>query len=142
MRTKIKICGLRTEEDIRAVNEVHPDYAGFILFPGSRRYVTDPQLERIPMEIGYKSEKGKAHFEPLHPELYETLPALPCVLLRTTTYTPLALDKKLLQPIEEALRREGMCVGGDLYAHIHAVQKTEKGNLYFITARQTAEKIV
>ena len=113
-----------------------------IMLRGKRQDVTDPQLERIPMEIGYKYEKGKAHFEPLHPELYETLPALPCVLLRTTTYTPLALDKKLLQPIEEALRREGMRVGGDLYAHIHAVQKTEKGNLFFITARQTAEKIV
>lgn len=47
MRTKIKICGLRREEDIRAVNEVHPDYAGFILFPESRRYVTDPQLENL-----------------------------------------------------------------------------------------------
>ena len=47
MGTKIKICGLRSEEDIRVVNEVRPDYAGFILFPGSRRYVSDPELEHL-----------------------------------------------------------------------------------------------
>ena len=47
MKAKIKICGLRSEEDIRVINEVRPDYAGFILFPGSRRYVSDGQLEHL-----------------------------------------------------------------------------------------------
>lgn len=36
--TKIKICGLSRPEDIEAVNEAGPDYAGFILhFPKSHR---------------------------------------------------------------------------------------------------------
>jgi len=36
---KIKICGIRREEDIAFVNEVKPDYIGFILAPGFRRSV-------------------------------------------------------------------------------------------------------
>ena len=37
--TRIKMCGLRRPEDIDAVNEIRPDYVGFVFFPGSRRYV-------------------------------------------------------------------------------------------------------
>ncbi len=38
--TKIKICGLRTEEDIRLVNEYRPEYCGFIFCEPSKRYIT------------------------------------------------------------------------------------------------------
>lgn len=37
---KIKICGLRREEDIAYANELSPDFAGFIMAP-SRRRVSD-----------------------------------------------------------------------------------------------------
>ena len=40
MKTKIKICGLRRPEDIDAVNDLKPEYIGFVFFPGSKRYVT------------------------------------------------------------------------------------------------------
>ena len=40
--TKIKICGLRSEEDIRIVNRCQPDYAGFF-----RRYVPSDTLEQL-----------------------------------------------------------------------------------------------
>ena len=33
----IKICGLRTLEDIQAVNEARPDYIGFVFAPGKRQ---------------------------------------------------------------------------------------------------------
>ncbi len=33
------MCGLRREEDVEAVNELRPEYIGFVFFPGSRRYV-------------------------------------------------------------------------------------------------------
>ncbi len=39
-RTRIKMCGLRRPEDIEAVNELKPEYIGFVFFPGSKRYVT------------------------------------------------------------------------------------------------------
>lgn len=41
-QTKVKICGLRREEDIACVNGVLPDFVGFIFDPTRRRYI-DPQ---------------------------------------------------------------------------------------------------
>lgn len=40
MPAKIKICGLKRAEDIEYVNEYRPEYAGFVFFPPSSRYVT------------------------------------------------------------------------------------------------------
>jgi len=37
--TRVKLCGLRSEADVRAVLELRPDYAGFILSSGFRRSV-------------------------------------------------------------------------------------------------------
>ena len=56
--TKIKFCGLSREEDIKAVNELKPDYIGFVFWPRSSRAVTreqafqlkaklDPQIEAV-----------------------------------------------------------------------------------------------
>ena len=41
--TKIKLCGLRRECDIEYVNELLPEYIGFIFAPKSKRYV-EPEL--------------------------------------------------------------------------------------------------
>ena len=38
--TRIKMCGLRRAEDIAAVNELRPEYIGFVFFRGSKRYIT------------------------------------------------------------------------------------------------------
>lgn len=46
MNVKAKICGLRTEADIEAVNEARPDFAGFIFAPGRKRYIR-PEDARI-----------------------------------------------------------------------------------------------
>ncbi|MEE8886494.1 MAG: phosphoribosylanthranilate isomerase [Eubacteriales bacterium] len=53
MMTKIKLCGMRREEDIRAVNEIRPDYIGFICSSRFWRY--------IPME---KAAALKAMLDP------------------------------------------------------------------------------
>ena len=46
--TKIKICGLRTREDILAVNQAKPDYCGFIIeVPKSRRSVNREQVKEL-----------------------------------------------------------------------------------------------
>ena len=46
--TRIKICGLTTEEDIRSINEARPDYCGFIVeYLKSRRNVSKDQVERL-----------------------------------------------------------------------------------------------
>lgn len=45
---KLKICGLTCKEDIDAVNEVKPDFAGFILeVPGKRRSITAQQVKDL-----------------------------------------------------------------------------------------------
>ena len=44
---KIKICGLRREEDICCVNAYLPDYIGFVFYPKSKRYVTGEQAQKL-----------------------------------------------------------------------------------------------
>lgn len=44
---KIKICGLRTMEAARAAADAGADFLGFILWPGSRRFVAARQAESI-----------------------------------------------------------------------------------------------
>lgn len=44
--TKIKICGLKREDDISFVNEYKPDFIGFV-FAGSKRFVTDEQAKHL-----------------------------------------------------------------------------------------------
>lgn len=44
-KTKIKICGLYRDADIDAVNQYQPDYAGFVFYPPSHRYVTWEQMK-------------------------------------------------------------------------------------------------
>ena len=39
---RIKFCGLTAPADMEAVNELHPDYIGFVFWKNSRRYV-DPK---------------------------------------------------------------------------------------------------
>lgn len=47
-KTKIKICGLKRPEDIRAVNEAKPDFCGFVIeFPKSSRCVTTQQVREL-----------------------------------------------------------------------------------------------
>lgn len=41
--SKVKICGLMRQEDVKAVNRCLPDYVGFILASGRRRTIT-PEL--------------------------------------------------------------------------------------------------
>ena len=44
---RIKLCGLTRPRDIRAANELKPDYVGFVFAPKSRRYVTPHQAEAL-----------------------------------------------------------------------------------------------
>jgi len=44
--TKVKICGLKSREDIEYVNELLPDYAGFV-FTKSRRRVTLSEAKKF-----------------------------------------------------------------------------------------------
>ncbi len=43
---KVKICGIRTLEDVRIINELKPDFAGFVLAP-SKRQVSLSELKML-----------------------------------------------------------------------------------------------
>ena len=45
--TKIKICGLKSEDDISYVNELKPDYIGFVFLQGRKRYVSPPRAAHL-----------------------------------------------------------------------------------------------
>lgn len=47
MMAKIKMCGLFRPCDIRAANEIKPEYIGFVFSPGSSRYVTHGQASGL-----------------------------------------------------------------------------------------------
>lgn len=46
-KAKIKICGLFRECDCSYVNKANPDFAGFIFYPKSHRFVTDSMAEKM-----------------------------------------------------------------------------------------------
>lgn len=67
MMTKIKLCGLSRPCDIEAVNELHPDFIGFVFFPKSKRNVSpelafqlkqmlDPSIQAVGVFVNEKPE--------------------------------------------------------------------------------------
>ena len=55
--TKIKICGLKRPEDIQAVNEAKPDFAGFVIeVPKSRRNVSAEQVRELAKGLAEQTE--------------------------------------------------------------------------------------
>ena len=45
--TKIKFCGLSRQGDIEAVNELKPEYIGFVFVKTSKRYISPEQAEEL-----------------------------------------------------------------------------------------------
>jgi phosphoribosylanthranilate isomerase len=51
---KIKVCGMRNPQNITSLAELNPDYIGLIFYPGSKRYVSNPDqsiLSSLPSSI-------------------------------------------------------------------------------------------
>jgi phosphoribosylanthranilate isomerase len=46
-KPKIKICGMRDFENVKDVLKYKPDFMGFIFYEGSKRYVSDQELEKL-----------------------------------------------------------------------------------------------
>lgn len=49
--TKIKLCGLRRACDIEYVNELVPEYIGFVFAPKSKRYVTPEEAKQLRKQL-------------------------------------------------------------------------------------------
>jgi len=57
--TKIKICGITGEDEIAALNETGVDYAGFVLYEKSKRYVTVQKARQLFEKLNKGIRKGK-----------------------------------------------------------------------------------
>lgn len=49
--TKIKLCGLKSFNDIEAANELMPEYIGFVFAPKSRRYVSFEKATELKRQL-------------------------------------------------------------------------------------------
>ena len=45
--TRVKLCGMMRPEDIQAVDEIKPEYIGFMFAKKSRRYVSKEQAKML-----------------------------------------------------------------------------------------------
>lgn len=52
--TKIKLCGLSRLSDIEAVNELRPEYIGFVFVNTSKRYITLEKAEELKRKLNSK----------------------------------------------------------------------------------------
>ena len=60
---KLKICGLKDPDNVKAVAELHPDYMGFIFYKNSPRYVGDsfslPDVYDVSASVGVFVNESK-----------------------------------------------------------------------------------
>ena len=49
--TRIKMCGIDSEEEVAAINQVMPDYAGFVFCPDDPQYVTPERAVKLNDDI-------------------------------------------------------------------------------------------
>ena len=55
---KIKLCGIRTIDDVRLINEAKPDFCGFIVeFPKSFRSVSESELRKLTAQVSPEIKK-------------------------------------------------------------------------------------
>ena len=90
-RTQVKICGITTQEDVAILNQYRPDYAGFVFFKKSKRFVTieqakdllaglDPEIRRVAVCVdpsaGLAMDLQEAGFDivQVHGKIPEDLP--------------------------------------------------------------------
>lgn len=64
---KVKICGIKTLQDIEAINRQRPDFAGFVFYPLSKRYVSLITARRLKTAL-HKKIKSVGVFVNAPPE--------------------------------------------------------------------------
>lgn len=62
--TAIKICGITREEEIGYLNEADADYAGFVFFEKSKRYLTVAEAEKISKKLNPNIKKVAVTVKP------------------------------------------------------------------------------
>ena len=52
--TKIKLCGISRPFDIKIINELKPDYIGFVFAPKSKRYITPEKASELKTMLNHE----------------------------------------------------------------------------------------
>ena len=128
----------KTAEEIAHCIESFPIVR--VILHGKLTNTENPGDNDVPMEIGYFYDRTQSGFIPRYPELYQTIPACPCVLLRTMTNSPLVVDRGQLATILASMEGSGLTPAGDIYTYVHAVENLHEGNRYYVTIRLVAER--
>ena len=55
--TAVKFCGLRRTEDVEACNRLLPEYAGFVFWKRSRRFLISLQLLMLLLHLQMQLQK-------------------------------------------------------------------------------------
>lgn len=134
----VQLSPKKTAEEIAHCIERFPVVR--VILHGKLNNMENPAENDISMEIGYFYDRSQSDFVPRYPELYQTIPASPCVLLRTMTSSPLVVDRGQLTTILASMKGSGLKPAGDVYTYVHAVENLDEGNRYYVTIRLVAEK--
>jgi phosphoribosylanthranilate isomerase len=69
---RVKMCGITTMEDVSALNEIKPDFAGFVMFfPKSKRNVSSTQAEQLLHELHGDIKKVAVVVSPTEEQMEE-----------------------------------------------------------------------
>lgn len=127
---KVKICGLKNEDDIAYVNKYEADFAGFVLFPKSKRNVSIDTAIKLKQKLnnGIKSvavtvspdktlidEVEKAGFDiiQIHGEISDDiLDKINILIWRAINVTADTAEKVKLHPKVKAVVVDGEKYGG------------------------------
>jgi phosphoribosylanthranilate isomerase len=81
-RTRVKICGLTREEDLRAACALGADAVGFVCFPGSPRFVAPERLAALARGVTPLVTPVLLFVDPAGADVARALAAVPLALLQ------------------------------------------------------------
>lgn len=109
MRTRIKICGLRTSQAVQTCVESGADAVGFVFYAPSPRAVTPSEAKSLACQLGPWMTPVALFVNPSESEVDNVLKAIPNALLQFHGDESPAFCAQFAQPFMKAIRmKEGV----------------------------------
>lgn len=107
---KVKICGLRSPDDARAVNAVLPDYTGFIFDSSRKRYIEPEKAERIRRLLDGRIRPVGVFVNAGVPEIMEVLETCRLDMVQLHGEESDAMIRELREAYQKQWRVRGLCI--------------------------------
>lgn len=107
MRTRVKICGLTREDDIRAACELGADAIGMVFYPPSPRHLTLERAARLRREVPVLVSMVALFVNPTADEVHEVIDQLQPNVLQFHGEEPAAFCEQFKLPYFKAFRVGG-----------------------------------